>query len=348
MPVQRQDLDAEKTSTPREEILSPEAQFLQLIEAEEGESTPPVVQPETQPEPDTTNSDEPEETEEDLEAPDEEDSEDPEEEQDSEDPAETDEDEEEPTEALYRVVANGEEKHVTLDELTRGYSRESDYTRQKQELTAQQQEAASELQAVQAERARYDGMLGQLEEAVKQAVPAEPDWAKLRTENPAEFSAVYAEWQQQQANLGKIREEREKVQASQMADYTAQRDQYVRGEQDKLLNEFPDLGDPEKGPKMHQALMDTALAVGYTADDVAGIEDSRAIKVLHYASLYLALKKSKPQREKRTKVTKTVKPGARTRTPVNTDTQKAVKKLKRTGSVEDAASVFLTDLNAKR
>lgn len=47
----------------------------------------------------------------------------------------------------YSVVVGGREKKVTLDELTKGYQRQSDYTRKTQEL-AREREAVSELQAL--------------------------------------------------------------------------------------------------------------------------------------------------------------------------------------------------------
>ena len=344
----RQDLDASRTATPATE--APEEAFLRMLNDEEKEREPtaPVSQPESQPEPDpSTNLDETKETEEEVpEAPDEVDSEDlPTE--DSEDPSETDE-ADEPTEALYRVMANGEEKHVTLEELTRSYSRESDYTRQKQELAEQERSFTADAELVRAERAKYDGMLGQLEAAVQQSLPQEPDWAKLRAENPVDFTAKYAEWQQLQGNLQKIQAERQRVFDAENADRAKQQEAIVRTEQDKLLKDFPDLGDSEKGPQMQAAMMETATSVGFSADEVNAVVDSRTIKLLHYATLYLNLKKSQPTRTKRPKVTKTVRPGSRTRAPTRSKTREAEKRLRSSGSMEDATAVFLEDLNSAK
>ena len=61
--------------------------------------------------------------------------EEPEEEAEEESEAESEEpDEEAEEELLYAVKVDGSEQEVTLDELMKGYSRQSDYTKKTQEL----------------------------------------------------------------------------------------------------------------------------------------------------------------------------------------------------------------------
>ena len=80
---------------------------------------------------------------------------------------ELDEDELEEEPEVYAVKVDGEELEVSLDELVKGYSRQSDYTRKTQELASQreemaqlQQQWASEISQAQAERQQYIDALG--------------------------------------------------------------------------------------------------------------------------------------------------------------------------------------------
>ena len=103
-------------------------------------------------------------------------------------PEETDDEvEEEPQ--LYSVTVNGEEQEVTFDELLKGYSRQSDYTKKTQELSnnrrefeSMQQAMAQEYQQIQAERQHY---IDSLQNVIDGSVVgldklANIDWNKLK------------------------------------------------------------------------------------------------------------------------------------------------------------------------
>ena len=79
---------------------------------------------------------------------------------------EEDQSEEEPADLFEVTLPGGEKAEVTLDELSKGYSRQSDYTRKTEELAAQRRQLAEEreqaLTAVEAERQQYAQRLAQL------------------------------------------------------------------------------------------------------------------------------------------------------------------------------------------
>ena len=56
------------------------------------------------------------------------------EEEEAEEESEEPEEEEQPEEELYTVRVDGEDVEVTLDELSKGYSRQQDYTKKTQEI----------------------------------------------------------------------------------------------------------------------------------------------------------------------------------------------------------------------
>ena len=79
---------------------------------------------------------------------------------------EEDQSEEEPADLFEVTLPGGEKAEVTLDELSKGYSRQSDYTRKTEELAAQRRQLAEEreqaLSAVEAERQQYAARLAQM------------------------------------------------------------------------------------------------------------------------------------------------------------------------------------------
>jgi len=341
----KQDLTDEREASVQ--VASPEEAFLAMLSAEDGtlpEETPPKAEEEPKP----NSGEEPEESDEATEEPEvpaEEESDDPETESDD----LPEQEEEAPTEALIDVQVNGETVQVTQEELQKGYAREADYTRHKQEVAEEQRELAEDRQAVQAERAKYDGMLGQLQEIIEQSLPQEPDWTKLRAESPEEFPAVYAEWTQRKGQLEKVQAERQRVWEQERADQQVAQQGIIEQERVKLQEALPELFDAETSQTLGTEMLETATGIGYSPDEVSAVLDSRALRLLHDATQYRLLKQKGKAVKTRAKNTPTVKPGAaRKATPVRTKKREAESRLKKSGSVEDAANVFLQDMRVKR
>jgi hypothetical protein len=92
---------------------------------------------------------------------------------------------------LYKVIIDGEEVEVSLDELQKGYSRQSDYTRKTQQLAQQRKEA----EALQQDYAQRVQQLNQFahRSSNNRTFPepqwtADPQaWERLRHEDPVQF-----------------------------------------------------------------------------------------------------------------------------------------------------------------
>ena len=158
-------------------LMNPDGELLQEEEApptEEEESTE-ETQDESLEEESEGESEESEEVEED----------------DEEEAEESDEEEEE--ELLYAVKVDGEEQEVSLDELLKGYSRQSDYTRKTQDLSTERKEMESlqekynsEMAQIQAERQQYTEYLNQIVESSMGGLDkyANLDWERLKESDP--------------------------------------------------------------------------------------------------------------------------------------------------------------------
>ena len=341
----KQDLTDEREANVK--VADPEAAFLAMLQAESGD----LPKPEGTEEPKTDSGEEPEvveETPEEPEVPAEEESDDPPVEESDDLP----EQEEEPpaeVEAVYEVQVNGETEQVSLEELQKGYSREADYTRQKQEVAEEQRSLITDREAVQAERAKYDGMLGQLQSIIEESLPQEPDWTKLRAETPDQFPVIYAEWTQRKGQLEKVQAERQRVWEQEAADQQKTLSVGIENERVKLQEALPDLYDAEKGQKLGADMLQTAEGYGYTSSEVSAVLDSRALRLLHDATQYRLLKQKGKAVTTRAKVTPTVKPGAAPRVaPARTKVRQAESRLRKSGAVEDAAAIFLQDMRVKR
>ena len=340
----KQDLTDDRQAVIKVE--NPEEAFLAMLNSEAGiePETPPKAA-EDEPKPDSGEEpEEGEETAEEPEVPAEEESDDPEVEESDDLP-----EQEVETEAVFDVQVNGETVQVTQEELLKGYAREADYTRHKQEVAEEQRALGEDRETVQAERAKYDGMLGQLQEIIEQSLPQEPDWTKLRAESPEEFPAVYAEWTQRKGQLEKVQAERQRVWQQEQADQQTAQQGIIEQERVKLQTELPALFDAEKGQTLGNEMLETATGYGYTPDEVSAVLDSRALRLLHDATQYRLLKQKGKKVTAKAKNTPTLKPGAaRKATPTRTRKREVESRLKKSGKVEDAAAVFLQDMRVKR
>ena len=212
---------------------------------------------------------------------------------------ETDDGEEE--DPLYAVTVNGEEHEVTFDELLRGYSRQSDYTRKTQELSNDRKQMEelhkqynSEVSTIQAERQQYMESLNQIIANSSAGLDkfANVDWQSLKDTDPIEYVTKKEEF----------REAQEKVQSMQQEQYNAQhrhaeeskqlRSQILREEHGKLSAALPDWGKPEKQKKMASEIRDYASSQGFSAEEINSLVDHRSLIVLLKASKYDAMQKA--------------------------------------------------------
>lgn len=275
--------------------------------------------------------------------------------EDDSEPSETSEDESAETEeseeaeeaptppATLKVKVDGEEIEVTLEELQKGYSREAHFTRKMQAHAAERKAFEAEAQQTREARQHYTAGLTQIEQALRELAPTEPDWNKLKHElPPAEYSAAWIEWQQHQDRIATVRAEREKQEGVLRKEYNDQWRTFIAAEREKLLAAFPEWKDNEKARTAKTKLSDFAQKKGFTVQELEA-SDSRAIILLNEAMLYHELKaKQKQVTSKVTEQIKAAAPGVGTKPApkkVN-EAARAKERLVKSGSVEDAADLL--------
>jgi hypothetical protein len=251
---------------------------------------------------------------------------------------------------LYKVVIDGEEVEVSLDELQKGYSRQSDYTRKTQQLAQQRKEA----EALQQDYAQRVQQLNQFAQNLQQqpdipepAWTADPQaWERLRHEDPVQFVLEkdaardrQLARQERQQQMQYLQNEQQQLQQQQFA-------QHLEGQRQQLNELIPAWSDREVAKAEKQEIRKWASdAYGLTEQDLSQAYDARLVKIL-----YDAWSANKTQSQAKETLKKSPESTVKTATTkgrnfVPTDEgasrlKKSMQSLRKTGRNQDAVAVF--------
>ena len=281
-----------------------------------------------------------------------------EEESEEEDVSEESDEEEEPEEEdskpeLFTVRINGEDHEVTAEELAKGYSRQSDYTKKTQELSEyrkQLDQAAqfyqNEITQTQETRQQYIGALSTAIETNMSSLTKyeNTDWERLKTENMEDYLAKRDEYREAQTNIDKLKQNYQQESAKQEEEYKQQYSQTIQEEHAKLVSILPAWAEPEKQKAIAGEIRDFALSKGYTQEELNQLVDHRSILVLMQAKAWEdSQRKITSIKQKKIKnKPKVARSGKGTVKSENTKAKSAakMKRLRQSGHVDDAASLL--------
>jgi len=250
---------------------------------------------------------------------------------------------------LYKLTINGQETEVTLDELKKGYSRQSDYTRKTEKLSQDRksvEEKNSEYTRLNEEakikRDQYEKQLQVLSEQLRATEP-QVDMERLYQEDPAEFVKQKAEQDRRKELQAAAQQEQDRIRQEKQQESEKVYSQYLDNERKLLAEKLPIYGDKDKGPEFVKNLTNYAKSIGYADQEIAMLVDHRAVMMLANAYRYDKLKKANLNNKKVTKVSKVVSSSS-PKVQDDSDNAKRMKSkkatLKRTGKVNDAVSVL--------
>lgn len=248
----------------------------------------------------------------------------------------------------HKVRVDGEEIEVSYDELLAGFSRTKDYTRKTQAVA----ERAKKLEAVEAEyatrRTQMDEGLKQIEETLQAMTPQEPDWDRVRMDNPTEYPLLLADWQRYQGKLAAVKAARKQIADEAAREGQTKSDELARQEFEKLVAAVPSWKDKKVRVTELTKLAETARAYGFTEDEINSIADHRTGLLLRDAMLYreaLSQRKAAQAKLDKAKNGKRAAPPGSVRatvpTPISKRAKVAADKLAKSGSVSDAAAAIL-------
>ena len=243
----------------------------------------------------------------------------------------------------YRVKVDNEELEVDVDELIKGYSRTSDYTKKTQAL-AEQRKAIEAEKAKVAEAARLRDQYAQRLQVIEQMLTQSPqeDLAALKETDPIGYAVKMAEQVEREKQLAAVRQERMQLAQRQQAEQQQRLQAHLSQEAERLRAAIPEMADEVKGEVVRKEIKDFARSIGFSEQELSQVYDHRAVLTLYKAMQYDKLQKSKPATAKRVaEAPKTLRPGT---TQQSAPEQDAVKKLKgqlrKSGKQRDAAKLF--------
>lgn len=243
----------------------------------------------------------------------------------------------------FTVKIDGKEVEVSLDELKNGYQRQSDYTRKTMEAAEQRKTADAETQKAQQERQQYAGelqrMAVQLEGVLEQQ--SQVDWSALLEADPVEYLKQQQLFQQRHALYQQNIQEQQKLAQQFQAEQAQAHQSYLAQQRDDLLAKLPDWKDDAKAAAEKTAISKFLQEQGFGDEDISSIADHRHVLIARKAMLYDQLMANAKLQAKKVQEApqRVVKPGV-TATGNADGRSAAVKRLEKTGRVEDAADVF--------
>ena len=280
-------------------------------------------------------------------------------EEESEEEAEPEEEEEESEESddegeeefLYAVKVDGEEQEVTLDELLKGYSRQSDYTKKTQELSSDrrgmeelQQKYNSEMTQIQAERQQYTEYLNQIVENSMGGLDkyANLDWDRLKESDPIEYVTKREEYREAQEKIQAMRNEQATAQHRQAEESKQLHSNMVMEEHHKLVSAIPEWGEPEKQKELATDVRKYALSQGFSEEELSSLVDHRSVLVLMKAAKFDAMDNADIKSKKLKNKPKVIRAGQGKTKGENSKSKRTakMKRLRSSGHVDDAASIL--------
>jgi hypothetical protein len=261
---------------------------------------------------------------------------------DSEDSEEAEQEVEQPR---YRVKVDGQESEVSLDELVKGYQREADYTKKTQTLAEQRKAVEAERQTVeQAKQLRdtYAQRLQIIEQALRSQTQGE-NLDELKETDPIGYAVKVAERSENEKRLYAIRAEQARIAQMQQSEQAHHLSQVVSQEADKLSKVLPEYADPQKGETIRKSIRSYAESVGFSADELSKVYDSRAVLTLYKAMQYDKLMQNKGEVNKKlNQAPKMLRPGVgKPQGSLEAEKTKRLRQqFKQSGKVSDAAKLF--------
>jgi len=271
----------------------------------------------------------------------------PEEEEQQEELEEEEEDEEAESNAQkFQVRSDGEDLEVSLDELISGYSRQSSFTKKSQSLAEDKKGFENEIAESREMRAQALQILENAKSAQTQAPEKDANyWTDLKETDPMQFmlerDAVREEQFQDQMREQQI----QTLRAQEDAEQRSNLEKYVDSQKGVLKELVPEWGDKKVADAEKKLILEYGLGVGFDQKELDQAFDARAVATMRKAALYdqLTAKRKGLKPIQRTNM----KGGSQAGDPKQIRSGKASARLKKSGSVDDAANVFYNMIRSK-
>jgi hypothetical protein len=242
---------------------------------------------------------------------------------------------------VFSVKVDGKEEQWTLDQLKQSAAGQAAINKRFQEAAEARKQIQQQASALQQQQQQLLQLHQQAQNGGLQA-PTPPTRELFESdpigymEEKLKYDESKAQYDQNMFQLQNVQKQR--MQAQQEAHQT-----YLAEQAQVLTQHIPEIADPQKGEAIKNALVDTGVSYGFTAEEMQAVTDARYVRALNDARKYRELvAKRKSAQSKGEKARPVVKAGAKKRVDSNAVTRKkAQARLQKTGSINDALSLIL-------
>lgn len=248
---------------------------------------------------------------------------------------------------VYEVVVDGERVEVPLREALDGYIRQETFSRRLNSLNTFKDELAQYAHGVIEKRQQYIEKLDKAEQLINALMPTEPNWAEEYKRDPDGAAILQKQYNDFKAVIEHIGKEKSEISEQEKQDNDDAQKKYIERENARIINNHPHWKDEKVRAKDLQSMADTAMKAGFSQEEVLGTTDSRMISILYKAMKYDRIQANKPQPIKKAGA-KPASPGAGSKRTAPKALKSASQQLRRTGSVQDAASVMASLITPSR
>lgn len=244
-----------------------------------------------------------------------------------------------------KVKVDGEEVEVSVAELRDAYSGNKAIDKRLQQATEKNRALDEGGAALINMHQVAINKLTQIDEVLKAFAEPKINWEELRAKDPLQYAIKRDEVREAAEKRRTVQGQIEQYNKDQAALYEQRKNRYLGDQAEILVSKVPELADRETGPAYMGRLVKTAEYYGYTAAEVNGVMDHRAMLVLQDAMKYRGAVARSAAKKKTTPV-KLVKTIQTTNSkPVMQEGKKkqleAIKRARMTGKPEDVASLLI-------
>ena len=255
--------------------------------------------------------------------------------------ADSDEQDDSVNSETFTVKVDGEDVEVSLQDLTKSYSGQRYIQNGMQKAADQRKQAEQAYNSLNQQRAQLDQYIQQVSQNGLVPKPIAPTRA-LFTDDPLGYLDADLKYKEDmglyQADQNQLAHNHKAMQEAQAETNQAN----LQYQQEELKRLIPDFADAKKATKLKDNLIKHGGTLGFTEAELRSVVDARTMRTLHESMLWRqSLEGKSDVQAKLKKARPLMKSGVKkTGESVKSVEKKLMSKLKKSGSINDAAALL--------
>tara|TARA_R110000868_G_scaffold266297_2_gene525350 strand:- start:132 stop:1175 length:1044 start_codon:yes stop_codon:yes gene_type:complete len=245
----------------------------------------------------------------------------------------------------FNVKVDGEAVEVSAEDLTRSYSGQAYIQKGMQETAEGRKQFQADIAAFQADQQRFADAVHKLQSDGLKAQPQKPD-AKMLETDPIGYMRAQARYDSDVADYTAQQTQLQETSQRASAYQDQQSQQHLQMQAQRLAELIPDFADPEKATALKSKLVEVGQsAYGYSAEELAGLTDARAVSVLNDAMRWRELQSGTAKAKTTPKPQRSVKPTGRRSQPKSVVRDKQLAQARKSGNPDDFMALMFEPKN---